>query len=217
MEKISFITSDEVTIVGNFKTVSGAKKAVLLLHMMPATKESFEPLQRELEKINIASLAIDLRGHGESTNSPQGKLNYQKFQDNDHQKSRLDVDAGLTWLSSRDFSKSNISVVGASIGANLAIDLLARERELKKAVLLSPGLNYRGVLIDTAAKNIDASQKIMLVATNQDTYSADSVRQLSQILSSTKSELILYSGEEHGTNMWKTNPELFKKIIDFLQ
>ena len=218
MEQVTFTTSDGVTIYADYlavPTLKGAKKAALLLHMMPATRVSFHDLQNTLHNAGISSLAIDLRGHGQSTKDPSGNLNYQNFNDSDHQKSSLDVDAALKFLNGKGFHNSAISFVGASIGANLSLDALARYSELPAAVLLSPGSDYRGVKTDTIISKLGSSQKVWLVATEGDTYSADSVRQLHTLMPSLI--LTVFKGSEHGTNMFQKNPSLIPDIVKFLQ
>lgn len=215
MEQVTFVTSDGVTIYADYLGAPNAKKVALLLHMMPATRVSFRDLQSALEKAGISSLAIDLRGHGQSTKDSAGTLNYQNFKDADHQKSRFDVDEALKFLNRKGFQNNYISLVGASIGANLSLDALATYPDLFAAVLLSPGLNYRGVKTDTIISKLESGQKIWLVATEGDTYSADSVRTLQKL--SPSSKLTILEGNEHGTNMFAPNPTLLSDIVKFLQ
>ena len=59
IEKIELITEDGVKIKGIWQKVEG-EKAVLLLHMMPATKESWQNFSELLVENNFSSLAIDL-------------------------------------------------------------------------------------------------------------------------------------------------------------
>lgn len=44
----------------------------VLAHQYPATRDSFAPLCADLHALGIATLAFDLRGHGESTWTPTG-------------------------------------------------------------------------------------------------------------------------------------------------
>lgn len=218
METVIFLTSDGVTIYADYLTVpplSGAKKAALLLHMMPATRVSFRDLQSALQKAGISSLAIDLRGHGQSTKGPSGNLNYQNFSDVDHQKSKLDVGAALKFLNGKGFQNNSISLVGASIGANLSLDMLARYPELPTAVLLSPGLDYRGVKTDTIISKLKPNQKIWIISTEGDEYSAQSSRDLQKL--SPGATLTLLKGNEHGTNMFAPQKTLISDITKFLQ
>lgn len=46
----------------------------VLAHQYPATAESYAPLVEDLLELGVATLAFDLRGHGSSTQTPQGPL-----------------------------------------------------------------------------------------------------------------------------------------------
>lgn len=88
-EKVNLKTTDGITIVSNlYRSEADPQKAVVLLHMMPATKESWYELAEKLTSNGFMVIAPDLRGHGESTES--GSLDYTKFKANDHQKHRLE-------------------------------------------------------------------------------------------------------------------------------
>lgn len=226
-------TTDGVTLVGEFNNPKGSTKAVLLLHMMPATRESFKTLVEALNKDKFATLAIDLRGHGESIERQvynQDKaitLNYNEFADTEHQASRLDVDSAMNYLKSNGFEEANISFVGASIGANLCLEALDRYSDSHAAVLLSPGLDYRGIKTESSLKGLSSHQRVLMLAAEEDEYSADSVKQLqvlmppeSQSSLPIKGELPVRSkilkGSEHGTNLFKAYPELILEIVTFL-
>ena len=68
--KTTIHTIDGVALIGEWTLPAGATTAALLLHMMPATRQSWRGLVQALSAANIASLAIDLRGHGESVLKP---------------------------------------------------------------------------------------------------------------------------------------------------
>lgn len=214
-ERVTFKTPDFVTIVGDWNLPQDAEKAVLLLHMMPATRQSFEPLTKELNKAGFATLAIDLRGHGESTDLNGKKLDYKLFKETDHQASRLDVDASINFLKIKGFAEENIGFVGASIGANLALDALYRYKYTQKAVLLSPGLDYRGVKTESAMKGLNPSQKVWLVAAQGDEYSADSSRELQQTRKE-GTKITIFKSEDHGTDLFQSEPTLVSDMVKFL-
>src|SRR5207245_1856203 len=95
---------------------------VLLLHMMPAVKESWQELAKALNEAGLSALAIDFRGHGESVSKSDGtRLNYKDFADEQQQAKILDVRGAMEWLRARGAQDSQIAVIGASIGANLAL------------------------------------------------------------------------------------------------
>lgn len=210
-DAITLQTMDGVSIAGDWTVPEGAAQAALLLHMMPATKESFAPLTKVLNKAGVATLAIDLRGHGKSAQT----LDYKTFTDLEHQSSRLDVDASVNWLKEHGFLEENIAFVGASIGANLSLDALERYKGAKRAVLLSPGLDYRGLKTSPMLRSLASHQKVWIVAAKGDEYSREST----QTLASIQPELAkaqIYEGSEHGTSLFAKQPALIPEIVTFL-
>ncbi|TSC63142.1 MAG: alpha/beta hydrolase fold protein, partial [Parcubacteria group bacterium Athens0416_74] len=127
--KITLKTEDNLDIVGLYYP-SPASKGVLLLHMMPATKESWNEFAPKLQSEGYQVLAIDLRGHGESSAGPEG---FRNFSDLDHQKTIFDLDAGIEFLETKGVKQNNLVLIGASIGANLALQCLTEHQEIKKA------------------------------------------------------------------------------------
>lgn len=214
-EKITFKTTDGVIIVSDWTTLSNAKKAVLLLHMMPQTRGSWAPLSKALNTAGFATLAIDLRGHGESTAQNGKKLDYKKFTDKDHQLSRLDVDAALNFLKGKGFNEDSIGLAGASIGSNLALDAMYRYSGITRGVILSPGLDYRGVLTKPAINGLSPNQKAWLIAADEDEFSAESCKRLHDIRKDS-STLTIFDGIEHGTDLFASEPDLVSDIVKFL-
>ncbi len=215
-EKIVFETEDGVKIAGNYYPASG-NKAVILLHMMPATKESWRDFAVKLNERGFAALAIDLRGHGESTKGEGDRvLNHEKFSDREHQESIKDVEAASGFLKSKGFNPQSIALAGASIGANLALRYQAEHPDAAFTALLSPGLDYRGVETVPLAEKIGSKQFVFLAAGGEgDEYSTESAEKLHEILGCRKKIKIL-NGAGHGTNMFSKNPELADEIIKSL-
>lgn len=216
MEKISFQTSDGVTIVGDWYSVEQPKRFALLLHMMPATKESWQPLAEALKAAGVASLAIDLRGHGESTQSSGGALDYKKFSDAEQQAKMRDMEAAVAWLKEKGAREEAIAFVGASIGANLAMVYGSEHNKVPVIVALSPGLDYRGVNAERAGVRIAPDQKVLLAAAEGDTYSFDTINTLAGRMVAVEPEVLRYGGSAHGTDLFKTDPALVQKIVAFV-
>lgn len=223
MQNATFQTDDGVIINADFYTSSSIKRRVVLaLHMMPETKESWREFAEAMLKKNIACLAIDLRGHGKSTSVAAYEniiLNYKNFSDKDQQKSILDVNASILFLQENGFDESDISFIGASIGANLALSALDCFANTKLAVLLSPGLDYHGVTTKDAAEALGKDKKVYILASEEDEYSALSSREIYDILKTKNSanKLDIFQGLGHGTNMFVKDPRLIAKIADWFQ
>src|SRR3989339_472164 len=89
---IWFDTADGVRIFGDYVLPEeGIIAGAVMLHMMPSTRQSYRILQDAIAHCGIASLAIDLRGHGESILQNGKAINYQDFSNQQHQDSIADV------------------------------------------------------------------------------------------------------------------------------
>jgi pimeloyl-ACP methyl ester carboxylesterase len=215
MMNVSFITSDGVSIKGDWyeaERIGG--RCALLLHMMPATKESWKTFAEVLLARGISCLAIDLRGHGESTEG--GKLDYKKFTDANHQTSRLDVEASLAWLAARGFEESRIAIVGASIGANLALRAMVEHEQIKIGIALSPGVDYRGVTTNDAVEKLRNGQLVLLCASEDDPQSFGAVNELNE-LNCEQTRRIILERAGHGTAMFEHDGEFMKQCAEWIE
>lgn len=219
MEKVVLKTVDEVGIAGLYYP-SSSNKGVVLLHMMPATKESWGSFVERLHQKGYHVLSIDLRGHGESMGGPEG---YKNFSDADHQASIRDVDAAALFLRSQGVAPDRTAFIGASIGANLALWYLADHSEATQTVALSPGLNYRGVETDPVVRRLRKGQRVFIVASEDDERQSGRPAQMSRTLydhlpSGVEKKLLAYKLAGHGTDMFgKEQPDLADEILRWLQ
>jgi len=217
VRKVSFYTDDEVKIVGHYYEGNKNDFAFILVHMRPATKESYQKFARFFQEKGYTSLAIDLRGHGESVESAKGILNYEKMLPEEEQASILDLEAASKFLykeSGGVFTKEKQVIVGASIGANLAFQFLHDHPEVPAVVLLSPGLNYRGIVLEKYKDGING-EKIMAV------FAKDDLEEAIKAYNTFKewfpsSTLLMYDKGRHGTDILEANPELLNKIYFWL-
>lgn len=212
LEQVEFGTSDGVQISGIWQSGSSLN-ALLLLHMMPATKESWLPFMEVAKDFGYAALAIDLRGHGKSTMN--GTLDYRNFSDSEHAASRLDIEAALSFLGQKGYAKDRVVVIGASIGANLALVTLGDYPDIKLAVGLSAGFDYKGILPLSSLKNLTKSQRVLLCASSEDSESFRSTERFEE--ASVRVEIRPFSNLGHGTYMLENNPELITDILEWIK
>lgn len=213
-EHITLKTTDGIEIAGIYRTPENPRGAVILLHMMPAVKESWSVFSSELEHAGYASIAIDERGHGEST--MRGVLDYKKFTEVEQQAKILDVEAAFHFLQQHGFDESRIIVIGASIGANLAIQFASEHAQIPFVIALSPGLNYRGVKTDGFITQLHEGQRVILVSSDDDDReSAASCKELHR-LNPSQTTLIEKNGLGHGTNMFVADSKLMSELIALL-
>lgn len=213
-QKVNFITKDGVTISGNYYPNKEAKFAGILIHQRSFTKESLEDLAKFLNQEGYAILTIDLRGHGESTNSIFGKLSYKNFNLNDEKKYINDIEAASLFLEKEGYNKEKQFLIGISIGANLSFQFLNENPQIKAVVLFSPGINYRGITLENYKKE-GVEDRIFIVISLDDKQSAEAGKVLKERYP--KSFLIEYSFGGHGIEILKNHPDIKEKLILWLR
>jgi len=228
MQKVFLKTSDYIQIAANYFTVDKEKYEqplgwIVFIHMMPATKESWTDFASEFQNIGYESLAIDLRGHGESVivEREKGKvesLNFSEFTDKEHQKSNFDIETAVDYLKTKGAKPEKIAFIGASIGANLALQYISKHSENKVAVLFSPGLDYRGIKTEQAVKKLQPDQKVFLIGSKDDDSNDIETQQIfNEIPEEVKKEVKIFDIGGHGTNILNNHPELKQLIIKFIK
>ncbi len=214
-QRVNFTTEDGVIIVGDYYSAENAKGHVLFLHMMPALKESWQECAKVFVKAGFSCLAIDQRGHGESVKTVDGRtLNFKDFDDAKQQSKILDVRAAANWLQQQGAEITRVALVGASIGANLSLRFLVETPGLPTAVLLSPGLDYRGIKVDELARKLPEGKTFMCVAAGDDDYSYQTCRALFGITGEVKVVQLPQGG--HGTNIFNDHPELIGQMVEWI-
>lgn len=209
MEKITIKAEDGTVIVSNYFNSENPKANVILLHMLNRNKNDWNDFARELQKKNFAVLAIDFRGHGESHGELKTGIDFQKMV--------LDVKAANYFLNT-EHPNTKAHIVGASIGANAGLQFAAQNpsANVTKLVLLSPGLDYKGIV---AKEFIEIYHNdLFLAATKEDVYAFNSAHELFQSAATPdgKRTLNIEDGVAHGTNLLKD--ERFKlKLLQWIE
>lgn len=206
-ERLVFETDSGLKIAGTIYRPAEAEPpwpGVLLLHMIYGQRQEWEGFARTLAQNGIAALAVDLRGHGETGGEMDWDLARQ--------------DLRLVWanFSARpEIDQGATAVVGASMGANMAVLLGADQPEIQALALLSPGLNYYMVQI---AESLAAygERPVLIIASREDDYAASSSEELLKVARG-KSQLEMFEGIGHGTQMLNNSPDLAPLLVEWLR
>ena len=192
------------------------KRGAVFLHMMPATKESWTDFKAHLVSGGVSALALDLRGHGQSFAGADGRrLDYRLFGDAEHGRKALDVAAAVERLSAEaGIPKGNIALIGASIGANLAIAYAAGNPEIPVTVALSPGLDYHGLTTEDKVRALAPGQCLYLAASAGDEESFRAVARLREI----RPEAVVreFPGRSHGTDIFRDHPDFMVELAAWI-
>lgn len=192
----------------------GRETAVVMLHGLDAGKEEWRPLEAELSRRRIATLAIDMRGHGGSRSQGRG---WRSFEDHGPQgewaRMWKDAAAGIRFLKKRGYHV--VGVVGASLGANVALACAAAGDEVHFAALLSPGFDYQGVRSDQDAASY-GSRPLLLVFSRPDGYSYRSVQGLQDLRRRAGLPIrIIEAKSGHGVQMFN-EPPVLTQVADWI-
>lgn len=168
-ERVEFRTSDGILIAADFKAPEKGAPVFLLLHGLGAGRSEWKSFIARLSRRGWGSLALDARGHGES-----GGPRYTEFRTAERWAAiDRDLDAAVGFLKGKGIPPARVVPGGASIGANLALRLAAREKDLPFAVLMSPGYDYQGLRIEEPLRSFD--RPLVLAASDTDVYALRSV------------------------------------------
>lgn len=197
-------TTDGVTLAGAlYDAGEGAAPGVVLVPMYTRTKEDWRPFAERLQASGVTALAIDLRGHGGS-GGPSLPVPAMA----------LDVRAAVDFLLARAGGRP-VAVVGASLGANVALLAAAESAHVRGVGLLSPSTDYRGVRIDAAARKYGA-RPMFLVASTEDPLASRTVRGLvAEPVASREQRLSLVAA--HGIQILDRDPDVATALVDWLR
>jgi alpha-beta hydrolase superfamily lysophospholipase len=204
---VEVTASDGLTLVGNFFPASDAASdtgapTVLLLHQLSATKASWGSLIPALYDAGYTLLAVDLRGHGETG----GGLNWPLAEQ--------DTQTWLGWLRAQPgVAPERVSIIGSSIGSNLALRGMADDQRVVTAVAISPGLDYFGVTTQDAIETI-GERPVFLVTAQRDTQSAAGVKTLATVVQG-DALVRIYRGNAHGISLFSEG-DFIPMIVSWL-
>ena len=201
VQTINRQSADAVDLVADWHAADPGAPVVLSLHMLNSRRSAYEPLLPDLRAAGYAVLNVDMRGHGDSAG------------ERDWNAAIVDVGDWLAWLEAQgQLSDAGVVLLGASIGANVAIISCAENAACRGAIALSPGLDYRGTQPESALAGGYAERAALLVAANGDRGSADSVRQLFASAGGDVTARIV-PGRAHGTRLFDNDYATTSRLL----
>jgi dienelactone hydrolase len=212
-QHVTFRTDDGVMLSGMwYEPDARPAPAVILVHMLNRSRREWDAAAQRLASAGFGALAIDLRGHGESG----GGVAVPDPAQPDYAAMVLDVRAARRYLAQRgDVQQSRVGILGASLGANLAVLEASADASVAALALLSPSLDYRGLRIEAAMRKL-GERRLLLVASDDDPYAVRSARDLQKGSAATR-ELWIVKGAGHGTVMLARDPDLLPALVDWFR
>jgi len=217
-EVISLVTKDGVQLTMTYYPSAerpgtpAAKQVtpVVLLHDLKDTRATFGALAAQLQapvddpatRPTFAVVAVDLRGHGDSTkqllpNGAQQELDAAKINPAGLAAMvAFDMEAVRSWLVSKNdqgvFNLNKLCLVGAGMGANVAANWAAQDwaapplavvkqgQDVKALVLISPRWTFRGLTMQGPMQQQGLKQNVawLILSGAEDADVANDTRRL---------------------------------------
>jgi dienelactone hydrolase len=181
--------------------------AVLLLNQAAGDRSVYEDIARDLAERGIASLRLDLRGHGESTN-------LGRFVPGDEESMAFPWDSEIDVSAAHEFLKSHpaidgrrIGMVGASYSGEEMAQAGRNTGPCQAYVALSPGS-----FSEESIGAIDSSEiPWLIVIAKDDEFLQSHIVALQEM--SHKVELVIIPGSEHATNILDARPDIAERVV----
>ena len=209
------IESEGWKLVGvlNIPVTDKLAPVVLMLNKAAGTRTDYVGLANELAARDIASLRLDLRGHGESINL--GKFIPAEADSLTREviiwESDNDVIAAFNYLKSNPrIDGSKIAIVGASYSGEEMAEAGRRNGYANAYVALSPGS-----FSDESIKGIDnSSVPWLFVASKRERY----LQEITALVQSESEsvEMIIIPGKEHATRILESRGDMAERIAVWL-
>ena len=189
-----------------FESSNRPAPGVVLVHMLSRNKGDWRELPDRIRDAGITALTIDIRGHGGSSGSAA-----------DLPAMIQDVRAAAQWLATRPNVRPDaIGVVGASLGASLALLAAVNLPQVRAIGLLSPSLDYRGLRTDTGLVKRLGSRAIWLAASSEDPLALRTLRDMAAE-SSGPHEQLVSGAVAHGTLLLERDDAVGRSLVDWLR
>ena len=176
---------------------------VIMTHMRPNDQTAWFSYAEQLAESGYAALTFDFRGYGES----EGSEDFGKLDD--------DLRAVISYM--RDRGRTEIYLLGASMGGTTALVVAAQE-QLDGVIVVSPPSRFEGQDALGAVQQITAPK--LFIASEDDTAAELSLEEMvAAAVPPVDSQT--YLGNAHGTDLFdplrsEHSAEVRQRVIDYL-
>jgi hypothetical protein len=181
-KKIWYTSGDGAIINGTFyKALHDERPTIYLVHDIGDDRSVWNEYAEELQDSDYNVLAIDLRGHGESTKNvktPDISYEWSEMTHDDLLKIQLDIQGAYRWVHGEDEESNknteageNGAMIGVGRGGLFALSQTAkmsRER-IMSSVIISPLLDVYSLDVEQVFEDYGDVRPVMLAASEDDT------------------------------------------------
>jgi dienelactone hydrolase len=207
-DTVTIECGDEYTLTADYhrrEKFSRSMPGIIFIHAEKKERHEFYPLTFMTAGRGFASLAYDLRGHGENPRQKGNPPTTEKdLTDADWAMMLTDLRNVVSHLAMKqEVDGGRLALVGSGLGANLAIRAAAEPwaAAVRCVIAISPGLDIHGVKTEDAAALIPANKRLYLAAGKADAESFAAVNAIYAVAKGPK-ELYLVDSAERGNMLF---------------
>ena len=206
---------DGAALKATYYAAAAPGPAVLLLHMCNTTRQSWDPVGRQLSAAGIHALALDYRGYGDSPGDRHDTLPAPQRQTLVTDTWPGDIDAALAYLQSQPgVDKTRVGAGGGSCGVQQAVQLARRHPQVRSLVLLAGGTDRAGLAFLQRTQWLP----VFAAAAADDQYdqqAPQSMQWLAELSGNPRNRFVGFADGRHGTEIFEPHPELVTQIVDW--
>jgi len=167
------------------------QRVAIYLHEYREDQAGWWPMATTTRRLPVSAITFDFRGHGTDEGDPDDVPGMIE-----------DARAAVAFARAQGFNQ--IMLVGAGMGAAIAVHVAAEQNDLRVIGLSTPS---EFDLLDTRAAMPGVAGRIALVATEEDLSAAHSLTELQEAGDVPDAYVRLYPGRSHGVDMLRTDAE----------
>lgn len=208
--EVTFASSDGVLLHATWKPAPAGPSApaVLLVHAFSRERRDLAEVADELGALGLSTLALDLRGHGESVWKGGARVGLSPSLQTSPNGFPRDVEAACAWLKTR---ASRVGVLGLSLSGNLAA-LATAAGWAEAGVAVSANAERLGALSGSRPR---APRGLLVLAAEADPGRAESARILDAAGREPKS-VVLFPGAAHAIDLLRLEPAAKDAAVGWL-
>ncbi len=200
-------------------TIKNKVPVVVFLHSIGVDSSEWGNLPVSVkENLKVATLNINMRGHGKSIlNKNNKKVYWTYFSEKSYQKFPYDVIDVLKYLKENypEIDTSRIVLIGSGLGANISVMVGSSGVNAKTIVMLSPMIKYKGFDIRLPIVKY-GKHPLLFMVSKKDTYSYQSCIELMKFAQG-KKMLKTYPYGGTGVNLIKFHADAKPFIINWIK
>jgi pimeloyl-ACP methyl ester carboxylesterase len=191
---------------------------IILLHGLNRNHLAWSDLPATLTKAGYAVFALDLRGHGKSsTTTWKRRVNWRYLKPEQWTNLHRDITQVIHFFKKgEDYPEvdgNQVALIGEKLGANIGTFAAKYNSEVKALVLISPGLEFKG--IDASRGLLDYDNNTLIISNQDFRDSHNQARHLYNWILGAKT-LQVYEKIGEGADMLTNQPSVAIQIQNWL-